>query len=117
MCTECAVEIPDLGILCSECALRRSGVHHGSRTVYVDADASDSDLGEEWSGEGEYGAQLFEAMVGDREPHNLISGLTERLEEAGADPADVVDEDELREDVARLQASAEAAAPRHWWQR
>lgn len=58
----------------------------------------------------------FEELCVDREPHPLISGLTERLEQAGADPADVVDDDELTGDIARLQRQASEHHPStHRW--
>jgi hypothetical protein len=58
----------------------------------------------------------FEARVAEREAPPLISGLTEHLVAAGADPTDVVDDDEIIEDVTRLQELA-AAEPRHLWHR
>ncbi|MGH9086302.1 MAG: hypothetical protein ACRDYW_12700 [Acidimicrobiales bacterium] len=58
----------------------------------------------------------FEARVADREAPPLISGLTEHLVAAGADPTDVVDDDEIIEDVSRLQSLA-ATKPTHPWHR
>jgi hypothetical protein len=50
----------------------------------------------------------FEARVGDRPGHRLISGLTDRLAEAGADPEDVLDGDALSADIGHLQDLAAA---------
>lgn len=58
----------------------------------------------------------FEARVAEREAPPLISGLTEHLVAAGADPTDVVDDDEIIEDVNRLQELA-ANEPHHLWHR
>ncbi len=58
----------------------------------------------------------FEARVAEREAPPLISGLTEHLVAAGADPTDVVDDDEIIEDLNRLQELA-AKEPRHLWHR
>ena len=56
----------------------------------------------------------FEERVAHREAPPLISGLTEHLVAAGADPTDVVDDDEIIEDVSRLQSLA-ATVPHHCW--
>ena len=56
----------------------------------------------------------FEERMADREAPPLISGLTEHLVAAGADPTDVVDDDEIIEDVSRLQALA-TKEPHHRW--
>ena len=60
--------------------------------------------------------RLFEERVAEREAPPLISGLTEHLVAAGADPTDVVDDDEIIEDVSRLQRLA-ATEPHHLWHR
>ncbi len=114
LCGSCRVEVPGIGTLCSACAMRRGGLYHGPRSVYVeqgpsgprsDADPSDAELA----------VRRFEAHVSDREPHHLISGLTERLVESGADPEDVIDDEAVIEEIDRLQELARAEAERRGW--
>jgi hypothetical protein len=57
----------------------------------------------------------FEARVSDREPRRLISGLTERLVEAGADPEDVIDDEAVIEEIDRLQDMARVESERRGW--
>jgi hypothetical protein len=56
----------------------------------------------------------FQAAVGDREDRRLISGLTARLQQAGAGPDDLIDLREVADDITRLQdlACAETPDPR-----
>lgn len=108
LCAPCGVDVPDIGTLCSECAMRRGGVHHGPRTMYVEPDdpgPSDAVLA----------VRQFEARVSEREPHHLISGLTERLVESGADPEDVIDEEAVIEEIDHLQELARSEPRRRGW--
>jgi hypothetical protein len=74
---------------------------------------SDSDLGPLFD---DLGVRRFEERMADREAPPLISGLTDHLVAAGADPTDVVDDEEIIEDVSRLQTLA-ATEPHHLWPR
>jgi hypothetical protein len=53
----------------------------------------------------------FQAAVGDREDRRLISGLTARLQQAGAGPDDLIDLREVADDITRLQDLACAETP------
>jgi len=59
----------------------------------------------------------FEARVSEREPRRLISGLTERLVESGADPEDVIDEEAVIEEIDHLQELARTEPRRRGWRR
>jgi hypothetical protein len=114
LCGSCGVDVPGIGTLCSECAMRRGGLHHGPRSVYVEQGAPAPRSGSEPS-DAELAVRRFEAHVRGREPHHLISGLTERLVDAGADPEDVIDDEAVIEEIDRLQALARTDAERRGW--
>lgn len=117
LCAPCAIDIPNVGTFCWTCAAVRGGLHHGprgphrpprARTV-VDLPALE---------EKARAARRFQEAVADRAPHSLISGLADRLVQAGADPEHVVDDAELREDIDRLQEQAAVPPVRHGrWRR
>jgi hypothetical protein len=70
--------------------------------------------------ESDDAVRRFEELCSDRDPHPLISGLAARLEDAGADPEDVVDDSALLADISRLQAKANEPTPapaRRWFRR
>jgi hypothetical protein len=112
LCRPCQITVADIGTFCRSCATRRGGLHVGSRPTYVIEEAAPQQGHDDVAPYPTLGVQVFEAMVGDREPHPLISGLTERLEDAGADPTDVVDDDQLNADIGRLQDLATAQPER-----
>jgi hypothetical protein len=117
MCGPCSIDIPDLGTLCWACAAARGGLHHGPRGPHhgpQERHVVDLPLLEEEA----RAARRFQEAVAERAPHSLISGLSDRLAEAGADPEHVVDDVELREDIGRLQEQAAVAPARHGrWRR
>lgn len=87
---------------------------HGERDVGAGSPpGSGGDLGPLFE---DLGVRRFEERMADREAPPLISGLTDHLVAAGADPTDVVDDDEIIEDVSRLQTLA-ATEPHHLWHR
>jgi hypothetical protein len=94
--------------------MRRGGVHHGPRSVYVEQGASVPRSGAEPS-DAALAVRRFEAHVSDREPRHLISGLTERLVQSGADPEDVIDDEAVIEEIDRLQELARSEAERGGW--
>ncbi|HEX4867157.1 MAG TPA: hypothetical protein VFV32_05970 [Acidimicrobiales bacterium] len=114
LCERCEVEVPGVGTFCWDCAARRGGLRAGHRKggPAVPEEERILPLGAEFG--PTVAVSRFEARVADREPHHLISGLTERLAEAGADREDVVDDAEINEDVARLQTMAAAVPARRW---
>lgn len=118
LCARCTVELSKLGTFCWACASRRGGLRAGRR-VRADPAPPAHDaavLQPPPPDEDDLAVRRFEELCVDREPHPLISGLTERLEQAGADPADVVDDDELTGDIARLQRQASEHHPStHRW--
>jgi hypothetical protein len=117
MCGPCSIEVPDLGTFCWACAAARGGLHHGPRGArhaqrerhVVDLPALEEEAAS---------ARRFQRAVAERAPHSLISGLADRLAQAGADPEDVVDGAALREDIGRLQEQAAVEVVRHGrWRR
>ncbi len=115
LCARCRVDIADTGGFCWECAARRGGLRAGPRPLRAQAPVDRPIPGASFvRGEG---VRQFEARVGDRPPHHLISGLTDRLAEAGADPVDVVDEDELAADIDHLQRLASTEPGHRRWGR
>ena len=116
LCDHCVVTIPDIGTFCWDCAARRGGLHPQRHRVHqAEASAAGPTYVPTTGTDNQVGVREFEERMADREPHPLISGLTERLEEAGADPEDVVDDDEINEDVARLQEIAASTPEHHGW--
>jgi hypothetical protein len=117
LCERCEVVVPNVGTFCWSCAARRGGLRAGHRRggAAVPVEERILPLGAEFG--PTVAVSRFEERVADREPHHLISGLTERLAEAGADPEDVVDDDEINGDVERLQAMAAAEPARRWGRR
>jgi hypothetical protein len=125
MCWRCVVEIPSVGVLCWPCASRRGGLrarrrpdHEGERSPAREPSPA-RELRPLVADESEDAVRRFEAACSDRDPHPLISGLSARLEDAGADPEDVVDDEALLADISRLQARANEPAPtsRRRWRR
>jgi hypothetical protein len=90
----------------------RSEHHHGHLDEELPSDV-DLDLGPLFD---DLALRRFEERMADRDAPPLISGLTEHLVDAGADPTDVVDDDEIIEDVRRLQSLA-ATERHHSWRR
>jgi hypothetical protein len=122
LCDRCAIEVRDVGTFCWSCAARRGGLHHRPRAHVPQPPAKRPSEAVEPvvppAGQSSLSVQLFESMVADRESRPLISGLTERLEDAGADPEDVVDDDELIEDIGHLQDLASTRTEhKGWWHR
>lgn len=113
LCARCTVDLPELGSFCWACAARRGGLRarRKARAEPEPAAPPPADLpaGEQ----ADPGVRQFEELVLGREQHPLISGLTARLERAGADPEDVVDDAELVEDLTRLQDEAARASEHH----
>lgn len=114
LCGSCRVDVPGIGTFCAECAMRRGGLHRGPRSVYVEQGASAPRSGSDPSG-AELAVRRFEAHVSDRQPRRLISGLTERLVQSGADPEDVIDDEAVIEEIDRLQELARSEAERRGW--
>lgn len=115
LCDRCIIEIRGVGSLCWSCASRRGGLtarHRRPHDVDVPAPPAPPTAAEPFDSTA--GVRQFEDRVGDRPAHHLISGLSERLAEAGADPEDVVDDEEILGDVERLQALAAVEPPRRW---
>lgn len=123
LCGRCTVEIAKVGTFCWACASARGGLTARRRTAFVgeevhgvdhplDPVAKESDL---VARESDLAVLRFEQRCGDREPAPLISGLAQRLEQVGADPEDVVDDEELIHDITRLQDRAGEEPPRHAW--
>ncbi len=107
LCTRCTVELPDLGTFCWGCAARRGGLRARRQLRAEPAGAAPEPVPLATVRHDEAEAvHRFEVLVSGRAPRPLISGLTARLEQAGADPEDVVDDEELTEDIARMQAQA-----------
>lgn len=120
LCWRCIVEIPSVGVLCWPCASRRGGLRVRRRPGHEPEHVSLPELRPLLPDESEDAVQRFEELCADREPHPLISGLSERLESAGADPTDVVDDAALLADISRLQARADEPSPpnhRRWFHR
>jgi hypothetical protein len=117
MCAPCTIEIPDLGTFCWGCAAARGGLHHGPRgSHHVPRARHVVDL--PVLEEGAAAARRFQEAVAERQPHSLISGLSDRLAQAGAGPDDVVDDAGLFEDIGRLQDQAAVPTVRRgWWRR
>ncbi len=121
LCARCTVELSELGTFCWSCASRRGGLR-ARRRLRADPPAEAPPVREPPlppSSEDDLAVRRFEEHCEDREPRPLISGLTERLEQVGADPADVVDDDELTDDIARLQrhASEDHPSTHRWFRR
>lgn len=115
MCERCVVTIPDIGTFCWDCAARRGGLHPQRHKVHqAGASAPEPSYLPLTGTDNQVGIREFEERMADREPHTLISGLTEALEDAGADPEDVVDDDELVQDITHLQDLAAEPEPRSW---
>lgn len=113
LCARCQVDIDTVGTLCWACAARRGGLRARHRPLRA---ATPAPLPARPHPESPFdaseGVRRFEERVGNRAGHKLISGLTDRLAEAGADPDDVVDDDALAADIGHLQDLA-AADDRH----
>jgi hypothetical protein len=90
----------------------RNEHRHADHDTTRTSDAGD-DLGPLFD---DLGVRRFEERMAGRDAPPLISGLTEHLVDAGADPTDVVDDDEVLEEVGRLQTLA-ATARHHLWRR
>jgi hypothetical protein len=117
ICEPCTIEVPELGRFCWGCAAARGGLRHGARAPHhsprprhvVDLPVLE---------EAERAARRFQESVAERRPHSLISGLSDRLAQAGADPEHVLDDTELFEDIARLQDQAAVPTARNGrWRR
>lgn len=120
MCKQCRIDIEHLGAFCWSCAARRGGLHPRPRAQAPPPPSeapSEADAPPRRPSQSSLSVQLFESMVADREPRPLISGLRERLEEAGADPDDVVDDAELIDDIGRLQDLAATPPEQRAWRR
>lgn len=117
LCTRCQVDIDDVGTFCWECAARRGGLRPGHRPLRAKPHPAGRAI-PGGSFEHDRGVRAFEDRVGDRDGHPLISGLTDRLAEAGVDPRDVVDDGALAAELDRLQDLAGAEPePRRWHHR
>lgn len=121
LCWRCVVEIPSVGVLCWPCASQRGGLRARRRPGHEPEPSSARELPPLVADESDEAVRRFEELCSDRDPHPLISGLSERLESAGADPEDVVDDEALLADISRLHARAnEPTTPtrRRWgWHR
>jgi hypothetical protein len=119
LCWRCIVEVPSVGVLCWPCASRRGGLRLRRRPGHEPEPSPAPELRPLVADESLDAVQRFEELCSDRDPHPLISGLSERLEEAGADPEDVVDDEALLADISRLQAHANEPTPsaRRRWRR
>lgn len=115
LCSRCIVEIPSVGVLCWPCASRRGGLRLRRRPGH-EPEASPVPAPRRLvADESAAAVQRFEELCIDRDPHPLISGLSERLEDAGADPDDVVDDEALQADISRLQSRANESPPASRW--
>jgi hypothetical protein len=118
LCESCLVTVPSVGEFCWSCASQRGGLRPKRRrralVAPVAATAPARPPAPAVPVEAARAVLRFEAHCIDREPHSLISGLTERLVRAGVDPEDVVDDDELMGELIELQDRArEAGSGRH----
>jgi hypothetical protein len=120
LCWRCVVEIPSVGVLCWPCASRRGGLRVRRPPGHEPEPSPAPELRPLVADESDDAIRRFEELCSDRTPHPLISGLSERLEDAGADPEDVVDDAALLADISRLQAKANespSTSPRRWFRR
>jgi hypothetical protein len=116
LCGRCTLEIAKVGTFCWACASARGGLTARRRAAFVGEEVHGVDHPlDPVTRESDLAVLRFEQRCSDREPTPLISGLAERLEQAGADPEDVVDEEELIHDITRLQDHAGEEPPRHAW--
>jgi hypothetical protein len=117
LCDRCLVPIEGVGAFCWDCAAHRGGLHPRQRKARLTAEPEvpaprlSARISTPENGRA---VRQFEERMLDREPHTLISGLTEALEEAGVDPEDVVDDDDLVDDIAHLQDLAAEPEHRRW---
>lgn len=117
LCGRCTVTLADARRFCWDCAARRGGLHHHRRERYVEPVDERDHVGPVIVDSSDAVWQ-FEAHIGDRTPHPLISGLSERLARAGAGGREMADDDTLLEDVASLQEHAnDDPPPTRWYRR
>jgi len=109
LCARCQVDIDTVGTFCWECAARRGGLRADHRPLRASAPAPARPVPGA-SFDASEGVRRFEQRVAGRPGHHLISGLTDRLAEAGADPEGALDLDALAADIGHLQDLAGAGA-------
>jgi len=116
LCARCQVDIDTVGTFCWECAARRGGLRAGHRSLRAAVPPPPRPPVRPIPGasfDAAEGVRRFEERVADRPAHHLISGLSERLTEAGADPEDVVDDDALTAEIGHLLDLAAEDGRRH----
>ena len=118
LCGLCEVDVPSVGSLCVECAQRRAGLHHRPLKVHETPPPAPPNV-DLLVGPASRTVRHLEELASEQPPHDLISGLTERLGQASLDREGAVDEDrESSDGIDRLQDLARAEAPTHrrrWW--
>ena len=107
LCTRCRIEVPGAGPLCWACAALRGGLRARRKLRAVPLPPEPPARPDRLAvAEPFEDVVRFEERVADRAPRPLISGLRERLEQAGIDPAAALDEAGVQAGIDHLQAAA-----------
>jgi hypothetical protein len=119
LCGLCEVDVPSVGSLCVECAQRRAGLHHRPLKVHETLPPTPPSV-DLLVGPASRTVRHVGERASQHAPHDLISGLTERLGQASLDREGAGDDEREGSDgIDRLQDLARAEAPtrRRRWRR